>query len=57
MAEEMPHEGHDKHLCYLVEKGILKDIQMSTKSSWKRLNTFAQAAEELQKIRQAYVHL
>lgn len=22
---EMPHEGHDKHLCALHEDGLLKD--------------------------------
>ncbi len=25
MSEAMPHEGHDKHLCTLVEKGVHKD--------------------------------
>jgi hypothetical protein len=22
---DMPHEGHDHHLCYLVEQGLLKN--------------------------------
>ncbi len=25
MSKEMPHPGHDKHLCYLVEQGLLKN--------------------------------
>jgi hypothetical protein len=25
MSDAMPHEGHDQHLCYLVEKGMLKN--------------------------------
>lgn len=25
MAKTMPHQGHEKHLCHLVEKGLLKN--------------------------------
>ena len=25
MAEKMPHEGHEKHLCYLQGKGFIKE--------------------------------
>ena len=30
---EMPHEGHDKHLCALHEDGLLKD----NFEAWKKL--------------------
>ena len=31
--DEMPHEGHEKHLCYLHGGGLLKDnIDGSVKS-------------------------
>ena len=30
---EMPHEGHDQHLCALHEEGLLKD----NFEEWKRL--------------------
>jgi hypothetical protein len=36
MAEQMPHEGHDKHMCYLVEKGILKNDLDEYKSLVKK---------------------
>ena len=36
MAEEMPHEGHDKPLCYLVENGILKDNTVEYKKLVKK---------------------
>ncbi len=25
MSKEMPHPGHDQHLCHLVEEGLLKN--------------------------------
>jgi len=30
---EMPHEGHDQHLCALHEDGLLKD----NVEAWKKL--------------------
>ena len=30
---EMPHEGHDQHLCALHEEGLLKD----NFGEWKKL--------------------
>jgi hypothetical protein len=31
--DEMPHEGHEKHLCYLHGEGFLKD----NVEEWKKL--------------------
>jgi len=31
--DEMPHEGHEKHLCYLHGEGLLKD----NIEEWKKL--------------------
>jgi hypothetical protein len=25
MAEQMPHKGHEKHLCYLQSQGLIND--------------------------------
>ena len=36
MAEAMPHEGHEHHLCQLVEKGMLKDEPAAYKKLVKK---------------------
>ncbi len=34
--DEMPHEGHEKHLCYLHGEGLLKN----NIEEWKKLVTW-----------------